>query len=79
MLILFLHGWQSIPGGVKPTYLKEHGHDVINPTNLPDDYFAAALAIAQTEFDKQQPDVIVGSSRGEAEWDENAFPTRRNF
>jgi hypothetical protein len=22
MKILFLHGWQSVPGGVKPTYLK---------------------------------------------------------
>lgn len=29
--ILFLHGWHSVPGGVKPTYLKEHGHKVINP------------------------------------------------
>jgi hypothetical protein len=23
--ILFLHGWNSTPGGVKPTYLKDHG------------------------------------------------------
>jgi hypothetical protein len=29
--ILFLHGWHSVPGGVKPTYLKDHGHGVINP------------------------------------------------
>jgi len=29
--ILFLHGWRSVPGGVKPTYLKDHGHEVINP------------------------------------------------
>jgi len=65
MKILFLHGWQSIPGGVKPTYLKDHGHEVINPA-LPDDDFAAALKIAQAEFDKHQPDVIVGSSRGGA-------------
>jgi hypothetical protein len=35
MLILFLHGWQSTPGGVKPTFLKSHGHEVLNPT-LPD-------------------------------------------
>jgi len=35
--ILFLHGWQSVPGGVKPTYLKkDHGHEVINP-KLPDE------------------------------------------
>jgi hypothetical protein len=50
---------------VKPTYLAQHGHTVINPA-LPDDDFLAALAIAQAEFDKHQPDVIVGSSRGGA-------------
>ena len=38
MTILFLHGWQSVPGGVKPTYLKDHGHTVINP-KLPDEDF----------------------------------------
>ena len=65
MRILFLHGWNSVPGGVKPTYLKNHGHTVINPA-LNDDDFAAALATAQTEFDKHQPDVVVGSSRGGA-------------
>jgi len=36
MTILFLHGWQSTPGGIKPTYLKNHGHTVFNP-KLPDD------------------------------------------
>lgn len=65
MNILFLHGWQSIPGGVKPTYLAQHGHTVINP-KLPDEDFAAALAIAQAELDQHKPDVIVGSSRGGA-------------
>jgi hypothetical protein len=65
MKILFLHGWQSIPGGVKPTYLKEHGHTVLNP-KLPDDDFDAAVRIAQGEFDQGQPDVVVGSSRGGA-------------
>jgi len=63
--ILFLHGWHSIPGGVKPTYLKDHGHAVINPA-LDDDDFPAALATAQAEFDKYQPKVVVGSSRGGA-------------
>jgi hypothetical protein len=29
MKILFLHGWNSVPGGVKPSYLIEHGHEVI--------------------------------------------------
>src|ERR1700758_2990567 len=65
MKILFLHGWQSVPGGVKPTYLKDHGHDVINP-KLPDEDFNLAVQIAQAEFDKHQPQVVVGSSRGGA-------------
>src|SRR5436309_5279580 len=65
MKILFLHGWQSVPGGVKPTYLARHGHTVINP-KLPDDDFGEAVRIAQAEFDKHQPDVVVGSSRGGA-------------
>ena len=63
--ILFLHGWHSDPGGVKPTYLKDHGHEVINP-KLPDEDFAEAVHIAQAEFDKHQPQVVVGSSRGGA-------------
>jgi hypothetical protein len=65
MKILFLHGWQSVPGGVKPTYLAGHGHEVINPA-LPDEDFAAAVRIAQTDFDRHRPDVVVGSSRGGA-------------
>jgi hypothetical protein len=65
MVILFLHGWHSVPGGLKPTYLKEHGHDVINP-QLDDDDFDAALKTAQAAYDSHQPDVVVGSSRGGA-------------
>ena len=65
MKILFLHGWQSVPGGVKPTYLKDHGHEVINP-KVPDEDFAEAVRIAQAEFDRHLPDVVVGSSRGGA-------------
>jgi hypothetical protein len=65
MRILFLHGWQSTPGGIKPTYLKDHGHEVLNPA-LPDDDFDAAVRIAQAEFDRGKPDVVVGSSRGGA-------------
>jgi len=63
--ILFLHGWRSVPGGVKPTYLASHGHQVFNPA-LPDEDFAEAVRIAQEEFDRCQPDVVVGSSRGAA-------------
>ncbi len=65
MRILFLHGWHSVPGGVKPTWLKDHGHEVVNPA-LDDDDFAAALATAQLEFDLHRPEVVVGSSRGGA-------------
>ena len=65
MTILFLHGWQSVPGGVKPTYLKDHGHTVLN-LKLPDDDFDEAVRIAQAEFDQHQPQVVVGSSRGGA-------------
>jgi hypothetical protein len=65
MTILFLHGWRSVPGGVKPTFLAQHGHEVINP-KLPDDDFAKAVRIAQAEFDKHQLAGVVGSSRGGA-------------
>ena len=65
MLILFLHGWQGAPGGIKPTYLKDDGHTVLNPS-LPDDNFNEAVWIAQVEFDRHHPDVVVGNSRSGA-------------
>ena len=65
MKILFLHGWTSVPGGRKPTYLKDGGHTVLNPA-LPDEDFEEAVRIAQAEYDQHQPDVVVGSSRGGA-------------
>jgi hypothetical protein len=65
MKVLFLHGWKSTPGGVKPTYLRENGFDVLNPS-LDNDDFAEALQVAQSEYERHQPDVIVGSSRGGA-------------
>ncbi len=52
MRILFLHGWTSVTGGVKPTFLKDHGHTVFNP-KLPEE----AVQIAQDEFDKHKPHV----------------------
>jgi len=63
MNILFLHGWHSVPGGVKPTFLNDAGHTVLNP-KLDDDDFDAAVRTVQAEYDQHQPDVIVGSSRG---------------
>lgn len=65
MKTLFLHGWHSIPGGVKPTYLSDHSHTVINPS-LDDDNFDLAVRTAQAAFDAHQPDIVVGSSRGGA-------------
>ena len=65
MKILFLHGWHSVPGGVKPTHLKDHGHEVINPA-LDDDDFARAVRTAQAEIDQHHPQVVIGSSRGGA-------------
>lgn len=65
MKILFLHGWTSKPGGVKPTFLTQQGHQVVDPA-LPDDDFEEAVKIAQAEVEKHRPQVIVGSSRGGA-------------
>lgn len=65
MKILFLHGWQSVVGGVKPSYLKAAGHEVINPA-LDDDDFSLAMRVAQDSFNHHRPDVVVGSSRGGA-------------
>lgn len=62
---LFLYSWHSIPGGVKPTYLKNAGHEVINPA-LDGDNFDLAVRTAQAEYDQDQPEVIVGSSSGGA-------------
>ena len=63
--ILYLHGWYSAIGGVKPTSLRSRGHEVVEPA-LDHDDFDAALATAQAAFDTSRPDVVVGSSRGGA-------------
>lgn len=65
MIVLFLHGWESTPGGVKPRYFEEHGHTVLNPALPPDD-FEASLRVAQEAYDQGRPDLVVGSSRGGA-------------
>jgi hypothetical protein len=65
MKVLYFHGWNSVVGGVKPTYLKSHGHDVHEPA-LDHEDFEAARRTAQKAFDEHRPDVVVGSSRGGA-------------
>ena len=65
MKILFLHGRGSVPGGLKPTWLRSQGYEVFNPP-LDDNDFSAAVATAQRDYDLHRPDVIVGSSRGGA-------------
>lgn len=65
MRVLYLHGWNSVVGGVKPTYLKTRGHEVIEPA-LDHEDFEAALQTAHRALDHHQPEVVVGSSRGGA-------------
>jgi len=65
MKILFLHGYGSDPNGIRPTFLRESGYEVIHPA-LPDDDFDGSLRIAQAAFDEGNPDVVIGSSRGGA-------------
>ena len=65
MKILFLHGLNSQPGGLKPNCLIQHGHEVLNPL-IPDYDFELSVRIAQSEYDNHRPDVVVGSSRGGA-------------
>jgi hypothetical protein len=63
--ILFLGGYGFRPGGINPTILGVHGHRVVEP-DLPDNDFARSVTIAQRVFNRHQPDVVVGWSRGGA-------------
>jgi hypothetical protein len=65
MKILYLHGLYSKPGGVKPTFLRRHGHEVTNPA-LPDEDFPLSVEIARGALGDDRHEVIVGSSRGGA-------------
>lgn len=65
MTILFLHGYGSDPNGIRPTFLKQQGYEVLHPA-LPDDDFDQSVRIAKRVFHQGQPDVVVGSSRGGA-------------
>ena len=65
MKILFLHGLESKPGGTKACFLEAKGHDVLNPA-LPKTSFLESVQIAQDVINREQPDIVVGSSRGGA-------------
>jgi hypothetical protein len=63
MKILFLHGWMSKPGGLKPSFLAQQCHEVINPA-LDDHDFEKSVSIAQAAFDRHKPnDASSGISR----------------
>ena len=65
MKILFLHGLESTPGGKKPTTISNAGYEVIEPS-LPSTSWADSVSAAQEAYDAEQPDIVVGSSRGGA-------------
>src|SRR5262245_13109297 len=50
MKTLFLHGCQRAPGGVRPTFLARHSHEVVNPKRSDDDRrrYAEGLATVLT-------------------------------
>jgi predicted alpha/beta hydrolase family esterase len=65
MKILYLHGKGSKPHGIKTKYLESLGYAVSGP-NLPDESFSKSVLIAKDHIKKQNPDLIVASSRGGA-------------
>ena len=64
MRILYLHGLGAQPGGAKATFLRQQGHEVVEP-EVPAK-FSEALGTAQQAFDRRRPEVVVGASRGGA-------------
>tara|TARA_B100000212_G_C27350147_1_gene523241 strand:+ start:272 stop:754 length:483 start_codon:yes stop_codon:yes gene_type:complete len=65
MKVLFLHGLESKPGGTKANFLNINGFKVLNP-HLPRESFEESVRIAQEVIDSENPDLVVGSSRGGA-------------
>ncbi len=63
--ILFLSGYGTKPGETTPNILRTHGYTVVEP-DLPDGDFARSVTIAQKVFNRHQPEVVVGWSRGGA-------------
>ena len=65
MRVLLLHGSDSSPGGAKASFLLSKGCTLINPA-LPKDRWEESMSIAQDSFDRDEPKVVVGGSRGGA-------------
>ncbi len=63
--ILCLQGWGSTPEGLKPTFLRGRGHEVVAP-DLPHDDFDESVRRAQAASEQRGPGVVVGSIRGGA-------------
>ncbi|MFO0952888.1 MAG: hypothetical protein U0835_17410 [Isosphaeraceae bacterium] len=63
MRILYLHGLYSRPGGRKPTFLRELGHEILNP-GMPDGDFDESVRIAQHAYDAGLAEVVVGKQPG---------------
>ncbi len=63
--ILFLSGYGTKPGEINPNTLRTHGYTVVEP-DLPDGDFARSVTIAQRVFNRHQPEIVVGWSRGGA-------------
>jgi predicted alpha/beta hydrolase family esterase len=63
--ILFLHGLESLPGGSKVKYLEKKGFEVLNP-HLPKYSWNESVESAKKMLVDEEPDVVVGSSRGGA-------------
>ena len=65
MKVLFLHGLESKPGGTKARHLQSEGYTVLNPA-LPRESFEESIKIAQEVIYAENPDLVIGSSRGGA-------------
>ena len=78
MKVLFLHGTGADPNGIRPTFLKEEGFDVIHPA-LPDGDFDESVRIGLEAFDREMPDVVVGSSNLRARASSAATPLVLSF
>jgi predicted alpha/beta hydrolase family esterase len=76
MKILFLHGKESKPGGKKAVFLEMAGHTVLNPL-LPKNDWNESVKIARQIYKEEEPDIVVGSSRGGAVAMAANLPTRK--